>query len=96
MKLKAVFTEKSMSEAKKGIYTFWVNPLWTKEKIKVVLKEVFGVKVTRVRTINLPKLSRRTMSGKRVTTMARKKAMVTLAPKEKIDLFEEAAKEAKK
>lgn len=96
MKLKPVFTEKSMAEAKKGNYTFLVNPSLTKKAIKAAINSAFGVHVKAVRTVNKPSVTKRNMYGKIVTSKAVKKAIVTLAEKEKIDIFETVAKEEKK
>lgn len=96
MKLKPVFTEKSMAEAKKGNYTFLVNPSMTKQAIKTAINSAFGVHVKRVRTVNKPQVTKRNMYGKIVNSKAVKKAVVTLAEKEKIDIFEAVAKEEKK
>ncbi|MGB6838757.1 MAG: 50S ribosomal protein L23 [Microgenomates group bacterium] len=92
MRLKPVLTEKSMSEAKEGIYTFWVEKSMNKNQIRKAVEDVFGVHVVKVRTINVAGETKRTFRGKKRTIKPRKKAMVTLKEKEKIDLFEEAKK----
>lgn len=89
MKLTPIFTEKSMADAKNGKYSFWVNPNMTKTEIKKLINTGFGVHTKTVRTVNLKSSTRRTLYGKFQTQVARKKAVVTLAEKEKIDLFEE-------
>lgn len=89
MKLQPVLTEKSLGEAKRGNYTFWVEPSLTKHQIKRLIDDVFGVKVTKVRTLNLKKMVRKTLAGRKRVLSARKKAIVTLSGKDKIDLFEE-------
>lgn len=92
MRLKPVLTEKSMSEAKKGIYTFWVERGMNKNQIRKAVEDVFGVNVVKVRTINVAGETKRTFRGEKRVIKPRKKAMVTLKEKEKIDLFEEAKK----
>jgi large subunit ribosomal protein L23 len=94
MKLKPVITEKSVNEAKKGNYTFFVDKGLTKLEIKREVGRVFGVHVTRVRTVNFRGGVKKNYTGRKITVPARKKAIVTLKNKEKIDLFE--TKESKK
>ena len=89
MLLKPVLTEKSMEEAKNGNYTFWVDRGLNKHQIKRLIGEVFSVTVVNVRTINLRGEKKKTYQGKVKIIKPRKKAIVTLKEKEKIDLFEE-------
>lgn len=91
-----VYSEKSMGEAKRGKYTFFVPTTMTKDAVKVAVNEAFGVIVTSVATLTLPKSIRRTMYGKFVTQKKSKKAIVTLKKGQKITLFEEQKGEAKK
>ena len=92
MKLTPVLTEKSMSEAKKGNYTFFVGRDMNKRQIRKVIEDLFEVKVVKVRTMNIVGEVKRTNMGKKKTIMSKKKAMVTLEGKDKIDLFGEAKK----
>jgi len=92
MKLIPVLTEKSMSEAEKGNYTFFVERNMNKGQIKKAVEEAFGVNVVKVRTMNVTGEEKRTMRGRKKIIKPKKKAMVTLKEKEKIDLFEEAKK----
>lgn len=89
MKLKPIITERSLSEAKKGNYTFFVDRNLTKFQIKNLVSQVFGVTVTKVRTINKIGEHKRNYQGKKRYIKPQKKAMVTLKEKDKIDLFEE-------
>jgi len=52
MKLTPVLTEKSLAEAKKGHYSFWVLPTFKKGEIKSEIERVFEVHVTGVSTMN--------------------------------------------
>lgn len=88
MKLRPVLTEKSLNDAKKGVYTFWVAPHATKFGVKKLIAEIFDVTVATVKTINYKKGTRKNVRGRIVTTAARKKAMVTLKGKGSIDIFE--------
>ena len=92
MKLIPVLTEKSLNEAKNGVYTFWVEKGLTKGQIKKAVKEAFDVDVVSVKTINYKAGKKKNMRGQAQIIKAGKKAMVTLKADAKIDLFEEKAK----
>lgn len=89
-KLEPVFTEKTLNDAKKGNYTFRVSKGLNKHQIKKLVEKAFGVTVTSVRTMNEPGEQKRTMLGRKRVVMPKKKAIVSLKEKEKIDIFEEA------
>lgn len=91
MKIKPIFTEKSMMQAKNGLYSFWILPTFNKNQIKKLIEDTFDVKVGLVRTINYKKITKRSMRGKTITKSAMKKALVTLKSG-KIDIFEEPKK----
>lgn len=91
-KLTPVLTEKSLRAVKDGSYTFRVDSSLTKHAIKSLVEEVFGVKVKKVRTIKEHGETKRTWRGVKREVMPSKKAIVSLKGKDKIDLFEEAAK----
>jgi len=80
-------TEKSHWEAdSKGRYTFVVDAKANKDDIKKAIAELYKVRVTKVRTINRKGEAVRTKYG--VTTESTwKKALVSLHPEDKIDLF---------
>lgn len=67
-------------------YTFVVDRRSSKTEIKQAIQAIFGVKVTRVNTINRKGKKKRTgwVVGKRADT---KRALVTLAPGDEIDIF---------
>jgi len=67
-------------------YTFEVDPRSNKEQIKYAVEKVFGVKVLRVNTMNRKGKVKRTgyKLGKRKDV---KRAIVTLAEGDSIDLF---------
>jgi large subunit ribosomal protein L23 len=92
MRVTAILTEKSLKDAKKGQYTFWVTPGSTKEEIKKYIEAVFGVKIGRVRTMNYRGEEKKNFRGETQTVKGGKKAAVTLK-EGKIDLFEEKTKE---
>jgi len=84
--LRPVVSEKSYGLLDEGKYTFVVAPDANKTQIKQAVEEVFRVKVTGVNTLNRQGKRRRTRSGwgKRVDT---KRAVVTLAEGDRIDIF---------
>lgn len=88
MKIIPVFTEKSLAQAKDGFYSFWVGSGMGKSEIKRAIEKLFGVHVTRVRTINFKARARRNLRGRTVSEPAKKKAVISLKGDEKIDLFE--------
>lgn len=92
MIIKPVMTEKSMNEAKNGKYSFWVPKSFTKYMVRKMVGEAFGVTVKNVKTLTYKESVRKNVRGRKVTTSARKKAIVTLKAKEKIDLFETKSK----
>ena len=84
--VKPVVSEKSYRLAEDGKYTFIVAPGCNKTEIRQAVEEVFRVKVTGVNTLNRQGKRRRTRFGwgKRVDT---KRAIVTLADGDRIDIF---------
>jgi large subunit ribosomal protein L23 len=84
--LRPVVSEKSYGLLDEGKYTFIVAPDANKTQIKQAVEEVFRVKVTGVNTLNRQGKRRRTRFGwgKRVDT---KRAIVTLAEGDRIDIF---------
>jgi large subunit ribosomal protein L23 len=92
MKLEPVITEKSLEEAKNGNYIFFVDRNLNKSQIKRLINKTFDVNVVSVRTINVSGAKKRTFRGRKKIIMPKKKAIVRLKDKEKIDLFEEKKK----
>jgi large subunit ribosomal protein L23 len=84
--LRPVVSEKSYGLLDEGKYTFIVAPGSNKTEIRIAVESVFGVKVTNVNTINRPGKRRRTRFGwgQRPDT---KRAIVTLAEGDRIDIF---------
>lgn len=96
MKLIPILTEKSLEVAKSGNYTFWVDRHLSKREIKEAIEAVFKVNVTKVKTLNYKPMRVRDFRGKFKQILARRKAVVTLKEKEKIDVFEVEKKGKKK
>ena len=84
--LRPVISEKSYRLVDDGKYTFLVAPSANKTQIRQAVEEIFHVKVTGVNTVNRPGKRRRTRFGWG-TRAATKRAIVTLAPGERIDVF---------
>ena len=88
--IRPVISEKSYALIAEGKYTFRVDDRAHKTQIAQAVEEVFGVKVAEVRTAKVrSKPKRRGLH--RGTTRSWKKAIVQLAPGDRIELFEGAA-----
>ncbi|MGE3268330.1 MAG: 50S ribosomal protein L23 [Chloroflexota bacterium] len=85
--VRPVVTEKNTALNEVGKYCFEVALPSNKIEIKRAVEEVFNVHVTGVNIIKVPGKVRR-MGRHSGTTRTWKKAIVTLAPGEQIDLFQ--------
>ena len=87
--LAPIVSEKSYALLEGNVYTFKVHPDASKPEIHDAVEAIFGVKVTKVNTLNRKgkrKRTRRRMTmGKRSDT---KRAIVTLREGDRIELFE--------
>jgi large subunit ribosomal protein L23 len=87
--IRPVVSEKSYGLLDAGVYTFVVAPDANKLQIREAVETIFHVRVTKVNTLNRKgkrKRNRRTFTfGKRSDT---KRAIVTLAAGDRIELFE--------
>jgi large subunit ribosomal protein L23 len=85
-----IISEKSYALIAENKYTFRVHPEAHKTQIRAAVEEIFNVRVVDVRTMKQkPKPKRRGWTAGR--TRRWKKAVVELAPGERIELFEGAA-----
>lgn len=84
--IKPVVSEKSYGLLDENKYTFIVRPDSNKIQIRQAVEKIFGVKVTGVNTLNRSGKRKRTRAGygKRADS---KRAIVTLAEGERIDIF---------
>ena len=85
--IEPVVSEKSYDQIEDdNTYTFVVDRRTTKTEIKEAIEKIFNVKVVRVNTINRKGKQKRTgyTVGRRA---ASKRALVTLAEGEEIDIF---------
>ena len=87
--LEPIVSEKSYGLLEDNVYTFKVHTGASKPEIRDAVQAIFGVKVVKVNTLNRKgkrKRNRKSMTyGKRADT---KRALVTLAEGDSIDLFE--------
>ena len=87
--IEPVVSEKSYALMETGVYTFIVHPDANRIEIRTAVEEIFGVRVAKVNTLNRRgkrKRNRKSFSfGSRSNT---KRAIVTLAAGDRIDLFE--------
>ena len=80
-----VVTEKAAYAGQNGVYSFYVDPKSNKTEIKLAIEKLFNVKVMSIKTINVHPKKRRV--GRYVgLTNRKKKAIVTLAPVQTIEL----------
>lgn len=87
--VRPVVSEKSYALIAEGKYTFRVNDRAHKTQIAAAVEEIFDVDVASVRTAQVrPKPKQRGLKQGR--TRSWKKAIVQLAPGERIELFEGA------
>jgi len=82
-----VITEKNTQLQTQGKYAFEVAEKANKPQIKQAVERAFNVKVTAVNVIKV-RGKMRVVGRRRVLTQSWKKAIVTLQPGDKIELFE--------
>jgi large subunit ribosomal protein L23 len=82
-----LITEKNSALQAQGKYAFKVAEEANKEQIKQAVEKAFKVTVTGVNVMTVPG-KRRRMRGREVMSPSWKKALVTLKPGDKIELFE--------
>jgi len=87
--IKPVVSEKSYALLDDGVYTFLIHPDANKIEVRQAVEAIFRVRVLKVNTLNRPgkrKRNRRSFTfGKKPDT---KRAIVTLAAGDRIELFE--------
>ncbi len=87
--LRPIVTERSMAGAAEKKYVFEVAPEAGKIEIKKAVEEIFGVKVAKVNTMNVPGKAKRMGAGRPGRTKDWKKAIVQLTEDSKtIEFFE--------
>ena len=87
--LRPIITEQSMSEIDSKKYVFEVAKTANKIEIAKAVEEIFGVKVSKVNTLNMQGKMKRLGAQPAGRRKSWKKAMVTLTPDSKsIEFFE--------
>ncbi len=88
--VRPIISEKSSRQMEHGKYTFEVLPKANKVEVKKAVEEVFKVKVQKVHTIKVRSKPKR-MGMFLGRSRSWKKAIITLAPGERIEFFEGAS-----
>ncbi len=87
--IRPVVSEKSYGLLDANVYTFVVHPDASKPEIHDAVEKIFGVKVTNVNTLNRKgKRKRNRRTGTWGSRSGDKRAFVTLAAGDRIELFE--------
>ena len=87
--IRPIITERSMAGAAEKKYVFEVAPTAGKIEIKKAVEEIFGVKVAKVNTMNVPGKAKRLGAARPGRTKDWKKAIVQLTNDSKtIEIFE--------
>jgi large subunit ribosomal protein L23 len=82
-----IVSEKSYAAAQNKQYSFFIDERADKSEIKKAIEKIFNVKVLKVSTMNVKAKPKRL--GRSVgKSSKKKKAIVTLSKKDKIDFFE--------
>ena len=85
--VRPVITEKSMNASGAGKVTFLVPLSASKDEVKASVEAIFNVKVTKVNTLNVKSKPKRQRGGRPGRTRTWKKAMITLAEGQTIEVF---------
>lgn len=86
--IRPVVSEKSYAQYDNGVYTFVVAPDANKIEIKHAIEAIFNVKVKNVNTLNRNgKRKRNRRTGTFGVRTGQKRAIVTLAGDDKIEIF---------
>ena len=86
--LRPIVSEKSYAAYDSGVYTFLVAPDANKIEIGQAIEAIFNVKVKNVNTLNRKgKRKRNRRNGTFANRTSQKRAIVTLAGDDKIEIF---------
>ena len=86
--LRPVVSEKSYAGLEQNRYTFIVSPQANKTEIKEAVQSIWNVRVLRVSTLNRRGKTKR-FRWTEGTRASEKRAVVTLAPGDSIEIFEQ-------
>lgn len=87
--IQPVLTEKALNLASSGKYTFWVPTSFTKNQIKNEIARIYGVEVKGINTNNYKQVTKTNIRRQKITSSAKKRAIVELKAGQKIDVFSE-------
>lgn len=83
-----VVTEKTISLQSNGVYSFWVNTHSSKSQIRQAFVSIFGLKPLAIRTVmSLGKTKMDARKRMPIQKSNRKKAIITVAKDQKIELL---------
>jgi large subunit ribosomal protein L23 len=82
-----VISEKSYGLLDENQYTFIVRPEANKTQIKIAVEQIFDVKVLAVNTLNREGKRKRAKGNKLGQRKATKRAIVSVAPGQRIEIF---------
>jgi large subunit ribosomal protein L23 len=86
--IEPVVSEKSYALLERNVYTFRVHPDASKPQIHDAIQEIFNVRVIKVNTLNRKgKRKRNRRTGTFGNKASQKRAIVTLAGDDKIEIF---------
>jgi len=85
--LSPVVSEKSYAAVQNNRYSFFVDIRGKKSEIKRAIEDIFKVKVLKISTMNIKSKPKR-LGRSLGTSSCKKRAVVTLSKKDKIDFFE--------
>lgn len=86
--IRPIVSEKSYAAYDANVYTFLVAPNASKIEIKQAVESIFGVRVTKVNTLNRSgKRKRNRRTGDWGQRAAQRRAIVSLAEGDTIDIF---------
>ena len=84
--MKPLVTEKAIDQEQNRTYAFMVHPAATKIEIRRAVEEIYSVHVQKVNTASV-RGRRKRYGQRRYVTPEVKKAMVTVAENERIDII---------
>ncbi len=85
--LSPIVSEKSYAAVQNKQYSFYIDPRVDKGEVKRAIEKIFNVKVLKVNTINVKPKPKKL--GRSIGLSAkRKKAIITVSDKDKIEFFE--------
>jgi large subunit ribosomal protein L23 len=82
-----IVSEKSYAAVQNKQYSFYIDPRVDKGEVKKAIEKIFNVKVLSVNTINVKSKPKR-LGKSSGYSAKKKKAIVTVSDKDKIEFFE--------